>query len=92
MQKVNKPPFVTFRLADSLSRELLYDWLRVRDTFLAVNPPPWDDMTEACYHGQFSDKLDEHLDAAHCSCALLVPGPPKLNQPDTEPCSCLACR
>jgi len=64
--------FVTFRLADSLPRELLDDWLRAssslklrrtsRDAFLAANPPPWDDLTEACYHGPFSDKLDEHLD------------------------------
>ena len=62
--------FVTFRLADSLPRELLDDWLRVREAFLAANTPPWDDITETCYHGQFSDKLDEHLDTAHGSCAL----------------------
>jgi hypothetical protein len=83
VQKINKPHFVTFRLADSLPRELLDDWLRAssslklrrtsRDAFLAANPPPWDDITEACYHGQFSDKLDEHLDAAHGSCALREP-------------------
>ncbi len=54
--------FVTFRLADSLPRELLDDWLRARDAFLAANPPPWDDLTEACYHGPFFDKLDEYLD------------------------------
>lgn len=57
--------FVTFRLADSLPHELLDDWLRAREAFLAANPPPWDDITEACDHGQFSGKLDEHLDAAH---------------------------
>ncbi len=65
--------FVTFRLADSLPRELLDDWLRARDAFLAANPPPWDDVTEACYQGQFSDKLDEYLDAAHGYCALRDP-------------------
>jgi len=65
--------FVTFRLADSLPRELLDDWLRAREAFFAANPPPWDDITEACYHGQFSDKLDEHLDAAHGSFALRDP-------------------
>jgi len=47
--------FVTFRLADSLPRELLDDWLRARDAFLTANPQPWDEVTEACYHGQFSD-------------------------------------
>lgn len=65
--------FVTFRLADSLPRELLNDWLRARDAFPTANPLPWDDITESCYHGQFSDKLDEPLDAAHGSCALRDP-------------------
>lgn len=65
--------FVTFRLADSLPRELLDHWLRAREAFLAANPPPWDDITEACYHGLFSDKIGEHLDAAHGSCALRDP-------------------
>ena len=77
------PPFVTFRLADSLPREPLDDWPRAssslklrrtsRDAFHAANPPPWDDITEACYHGPFSDKLDEPLAAAHGSCALRDP-------------------
>jgi len=41
-----------------------------RRSFVATTSPPrWDDITESCYHGQFSDKLDEHLDAAHGSCA-----------------------
>ena len=74
---------ITFRLGDSLPRELLDEWLRAspslklrrtsRDAFLAANPPPWDDLTEACYHGPFSDKLNEPLDAAHGSCALREP-------------------
>jgi hypothetical protein len=67
------PLFITFRLADSLPRQLLDDWVRARDAFLAVNPPPWDEITEACYHGPFPDKLDEHLDAAHGSCDLRDP-------------------
>jgi hypothetical protein len=84
---LKKPFFVTFRLADSLPRELLDDWprasssLKLRrtscDAFLAANPPRWDDINEACYHGPFSDKLDEHLAAAHGSCAL---GEPRLAQ------------
>jgi hypothetical protein len=68
---------VTFRLADSLPRELLDESLRAREAFLAANPPPWDDITEACYHGSFSDKLDEHLDdttdaTQHAPTALCV--------------------
>ncbi|HCN30160.1 MAG TPA: hypothetical protein DIT64_15755 [Verrucomicrobiales bacterium] len=46
---------------------------QAREAFLAANPPPWDDITEACYHVPFSDKLDEHLDAAHGSYALRDP-------------------
>jgi hypothetical protein len=75
--------FVTFRLADSAPRELLDDYLRSssslklrrtsRNAFRAANPPPWDDLTEACYHGPFPDKLDEPLEAAHGSCALREP-------------------
>ena len=68
-----QPNMITFDLADSLPRELLDDWLRARDAFMAANPSPWDNLTEARYHSQFSDKLDEHLDAAHGSCALSEP-------------------
>ena len=64
------PVFVTFRLADSLPQEVLNRWFSERELFLAANPPPWDEVTEACYHGRFSDALDECLDAAHGSCAL----------------------
>jgi hypothetical protein len=75
VQKQQTHCFLTFRLADSLSRELLDDWLRASsslklrrtscDAFRAAKPPPWDDHTEACCHGPFSDKLDERLDVAH---------------------------
>ena len=34
-----------------MRRELLEDWLRACEAFLAANPPPWDEITEACYHG-----------------------------------------
>lgn len=64
------PVFVTFRLADSLPREIVDRWFSEREAFLAANPLPWDEATETCYHGRFSDTLDEHLDAAHGCCAL----------------------
>jgi hypothetical protein len=37
--------FVTFRLADSLPCNS------------SANPPPWDNVTETSFHGQFSEKL-----------------------------------
>jgi len=44
VQKIDKP-------SASLPRELLDDRFRAREAFLAANPPPWDEATEACYHG-----------------------------------------
>lgn len=56
-------------LADALPRELLdmTGFALARPSFLAANPPPWDDITEACYHGQLFHKLDEHLDDITCA-------------------------
>ena len=51
-------------------QELLKRWFSEREAFLVANPPPWDEVTEACYHGRFSDALNECLDAAHGSCVL----------------------
>ncbi len=62
--------FVTFRLADSLPKKLLDSWLAALDAFLTSHPKPWDNATEAIFHSQFSDKLDEYLDAGHGCCAL----------------------
>ena len=65
--------FVTFRLADSLPREVLEPLLAAREAFINAHPQPWDEITEAIFHAQFSDKLDEYLDAGHGSCALRDP-------------------
>ncbi len=72
-QQGEVPVFVTFRLADSLPQELLDAWQRDREAFHAANPPPWDEITEACYHGLFSEQLDEHLDSGLGCCALREP-------------------
>ena len=72
-QQDEVPVFVTFRLADSLPQELLQTFLADRERFLLDNPQPWDEITEACYHGRFSDKLDEALDAGHGCSALRDP-------------------
>lgn len=39
-------------------------------SILAANPSLWDEITEACCHGTFSDALDDYLDATEGSCAL----------------------
>jgi REP element-mobilizing transposase RayT len=69
-QQGEVPVFVTFRLADSLPREVLEAWQRERESFHDAHPPPWDEITEACYHGLFSERLDEHLDSGSGCCAL----------------------
>jgi REP element-mobilizing transposase RayT len=72
-QQGEVPIFITFRLSDSLPKELLDRWLAARDLFLVRHPLPWDEATETLYHTQFSNKLDEWLDAGHGCCALRNP-------------------
>lgn len=69
-QQQGVPVFVTFRLADSLPQELLHAYLSGRERFLRSHPEPWDEATEASFHGLFSDKLEEALDAGHGDCGL----------------------
>jgi REP element-mobilizing transposase RayT len=64
------PVFVTFRLSDSLPKVIYDAWLDRREAFLAIHPEPWDDETENAFHRQFSDRIDEELDAAHGCCVL----------------------
>jgi REP element-mobilizing transposase RayT len=72
-QQGEVPIFATFRLSDSLPKEVLNPWLDARDAFLATHPTPWDEATDDLYHSQFSAKLDEYLDAGHGCCALRQP-------------------
>jgi REP element-mobilizing transposase RayT len=64
------PVFVTFRLSDSLPKAVFEAWLERREAFLVSHPEPWDEVTEELYHLQFSDQIDEELDAAHGCCVL----------------------
>lgn len=67
------PVFVTFRLSDSLPKAVFEAWLDRREAFLESHPEPWDDETEEVYYRQFSDQIDEELDAAHGCCVLRDP-------------------
>jgi REP element-mobilizing transposase RayT len=62
--------FVTFRLADSLPRARLEEWLYERDAWLAVHPKPWDLVLSREYHRRFTAKLERWLDAGYGSCVL----------------------
>jgi putative transposase len=62
--------FVTYRLADSIPKELIDAWRNDRDAWLKDNPEPWSEETEAEYHATFSGEMDRMMDRGHGSCVL----------------------
>ena len=66
--------FITFRLADSLPKQLLDRFKEEREAWIQFHPKPWDDATEREYHERFSATIDRWLDAGHGECRLAVPG------------------
>jgi REP element-mobilizing transposase RayT len=62
--------FVTWRLADSIPKATLSEWMEQRDIWLKIHPRPWDENTEMEYHDRFSRRLDEWLDAGCGACVL----------------------
>ncbi len=62
--------FITFRLADSIPANMRAEWQVERDAWLKWNPEPWSAEQEREYHGRFSARVDEWLDAGHGECVL----------------------
>ncbi len=62
--------FVTWRLDDAMPQEKLAEWEVEREVWLKAHPEPWDAVTAREYHGLFSNRLDEWLDACHGKCLL----------------------
>lgn len=62
--------FVTFRLADSLPKNLLDQWRSERAAWLKLHPEPWNEKDEREYHRRFSVRLEDWLDAGHGTCLL----------------------
>jgi putative transposase len=60
--------FLTFRLGDSIPADLLKQWQREQDDWIASHPKPWSPETEAEYHMNFSSRIDRYLDQGHGSC------------------------
>ena len=69
--------YVTFRLADSLPRAMLRQWVAERDAWLTRHPKPWDSPTRDEYHRRFTARLEEWLDAGYGSCVLAQPERPR---------------
>lgn len=62
--------FVTWRLADSLPKAKLDQWMERRDIWLSLHPEPWDEATEMEFHERFGNKVDELLDQGVGWCLL----------------------
>jgi REP element-mobilizing transposase RayT len=69
-QQAGAAVFVTFRLADSLPRELLDDWREEREAWLRWNPEPWSLRQEREYRRRFTAAIEAWLDEAHGECLL----------------------
>jgi REP element-mobilizing transposase RayT len=65
--------FVTWRLADSLPQAKLAQLQQDKDIWLRSHPAPWTEETEEAYHSQFSEQIDEWLDAGEGVCVLRDP-------------------
>lgn len=62
--------FVTWRLADSLPKELLDQHYHEREMWIRLHPEPWDETTEKEYHQLFSMRMDQCLDEGNGNCLL----------------------
>lgn len=64
---------VTWRMGDSLPREVLDAWRAERDAWLREHPEPWTEATELEYFDRFSRRMDKWLDAGRGSCPFRDP-------------------
>lgn len=62
--------FITWRLTDSIPKELIEKWKRERADWIEKNPEPRDEAREAEYHRLFSGEIDRLMDKGHGSCVL----------------------
>ncbi len=64
---------VTWRMGDSLPREVLDEWTAERNAWLRAHPEPWTEATELEYFDRFSRRMDKWLDAGKGSCPFRDP-------------------
>jgi predicted dehydrogenase/threonine dehydrogenase-like Zn-dependent dehydrogenase/REP element-mobilizing transposase RayT len=65
--------FVTFRQADALPQEVLAQWTRDDEAWLAQHPRPWSAETEQLYQDLFHERKEQSLDQGYGSCLLADP-------------------
>lgn len=71
--KRNAVYWITFRLADSLSRARLDAWKAERDLWKRDHPLPWTELEWREYDRRFGQRLANWLDAGYGSCVLTRP-------------------
>ena len=65
--------YATFRLADSLAQTQIKELKSVRESFLRLNPMPWNRDTELRYRNLITKRKEALLDAGYGSCVLKYP-------------------
>jgi hypothetical protein len=71
--KRNAVYWITFRLADSLSRARLDAWKAERELWGQAHPLPWTELEWREYDRQFGQRLENWLDGGYGSCVLARP-------------------
>ena len=69
-EQEEKVYFLTFRLADSVPRKKLNEWIAARESWLEKHPFPHDEKMEEEYCARFVKPFDGMLDAGYGSCCL----------------------
>jgi REP element-mobilizing transposase RayT len=64
---------VTWRLSDSIPREMLEKIYSERSEWEMIHPRPWSDDVEAEYHSLFSTEIDRLMDIGYGKCVLRQP-------------------
>ncbi len=62
--------FITWRLADSVPREVLDLWKQERGEFYQLHPQPWDSRIQRAYDDRFPRRMERWADAGHGACHL----------------------
>ena len=62
--------WVTFRLADSIPREMIQTWKLEREDWLSYHPESWSEMIGKEYEQRFGERIENWLDAGTGSRAL----------------------
>ncbi|MGZ0656622.1 transposase [Coraliomargarita sp. W4R72] len=63
--------FATFRLADSIPKPILSEWVERKELWLAAHPEPHDEATQREYHWQFTWRFHDYLDHGYGDCLLV---------------------